>query len=169
MGSGGKNRGRPVEVEGGRRCSILFGRRELRILAAAEKAALSYRDNVSMSATVRTMVRIAGTEHGDEVQELVKKDMAIVELQRRLDQEERLRKQAEKDAAAARSKAKGTESVLQRLLRHLPLVRQKAAADVGTPSGIPLLDQVWHNQCLRSWPRLLVRLEQAQRDQGGGT
>lgn len=153
--------GRPPEVEGGQRCSILFGRQELRILARAEQHQLNHRDSSSRSRVVRQMVRWSWAQHKDDLQELWKKDLAIEELQRRLDAEEKARQRAEKEAQRARQKAKGQESVMQRLLQHLPTARQKAALGLETPSGIPLLDQIWHNTG-RSWARVVARLEEAQ-------
>lgn len=160
-------RGRPVEVEGGERCSILFGVRELRILAKAEQRQLAYRNTSSRSAIVRQMVRFSAAKHGEELQDLWKKELEVEELRRRLAQEEKARLDAEKEAQAARDRAKAKESVIQRLLQHLPLVRQKVAIGVETPSGIALLDQVWVGAG-QSWKRVLERLEQAQRDRGGG-
>lgn len=157
-------RGRPVEVEGGERCSILFGRRELRILAKAEQRQLAYRDTASRSAIVRQAVRWLGAKHGEDLQELWKRELAIEELQRRLEQEEKARRQAEEDAKAARNKARAKETVVQRLLQHLPLVRQKVDIGLETPSGIALLDQVWVNAG-RSWSRVLARLQEASQSQ----
>lgn len=162
-----RDRGRPVEVEGGERCSILFGRRELRILRKAEQRQLAYRNTASRSAIVRQMVRWSGAKHGDDLQELWKKELEVAELQRRLDQEEKARLKAEEDAKAARSKARAKETTLQRLLQHMPIVRQKVAVGLELPSGIPLLDQVWVNAG-RSWRRVQERLEQAAVDAGGG-
>lgn len=159
--------GRPVEVEGGQRCSILFGRRELRILAKAEQDQLSHRDTASRSAVVRQMVRSAWANHREDLQELWRKDMENAELRRRLDILEREKARAEEEAKAARSKARSKETVLQSLLRHLPLVREKVASGLATPSGVPLLDQVWLNTGSR-WNIVLHRLEQAEKDPGGG-
>lgn len=157
-----KNRGRPKEVDGGKRCSILFGRQELRILAKAGQNQLNHQDSSSRSRVVRQMVRFAWAEHRDDLQELWKKELAVQELERRLEQERKARKQAEDEAHRARSKAKARESVMQRLLMHLPLARRKAAVGLPTPSGIPLLDQVWHNSG-QSWARVVARLEETQR------
>jgi hypothetical protein len=162
-----RNRGRPVEVEGGERCSILFGRRELRILAKAEQRQLAFRNSSSRSAIVRQMVRWSSAKHGEELQDLWKKDLEVEELRRRLEQEEQARLRAEEDARAARNKARAKETTLQRLLQHLPMVRQKVAVGLETPTKIALLDQVWVNAG-QSWKRVLERLEQAERDQGGG-
>lgn len=161
-----RNRGRPVEVEGGERCSILFGRRELRILAKAEQKQLEVRNTASRSAIVRQMVRWSSAKHGDELQDLWKKELEVEELRRRLAQEEQARLRAERDATAARDRAKAKETTLQRLLQHLPLVRQKVQVGLETPTSIPLLNQVWTNS--GSWRRVLERLEQAERDAGGG-
>lgn len=152
--------GRPREVEGGQICSILFGKRELRILAKAEQDQLAHRDASSRSAVVRQMVRSAWAEHREDLQELWKKDMEVAELRRRLEQSEQAKARAEQEATAARLKARAKETVLQRLLQHLPLVRQKVGVGLQTPSGIPLLDQVWHNAG-QNWSRVLARLESA--------
>jgi hypothetical protein len=154
--------GRPLEVEGGQRCSILFGKRELRILAKAEQDQLAHRDTASRSAVVRQMVRYAWANKREDLQESWKKDLEVAELHRRLEQAEREKDIARREADAARTKARAKETVVQRLLQHLPIVRQKAATGIETPSGIPLLDQVWHNA--GSWRRVLARLEEASRD-----
>ena len=156
-----------MEVEGGERCSILFGRRELRILAKAEQKQLAFRNTASRSAIVRQMVRWSSAKHGDELQDLWKKELEVEELRRRLEQEERARLRAEEEAKAARNKAKAKETTLQRLLQYLPVVRQKAATGIETATGIALLDQVWFNAG-QSWKRVLERLEQAEADAGGG-
>jgi len=151
--------GRPREVEGGQVSSILFGRRQLRILAKAEQDQLAHRDVASRSAIVRQMVDFSWEHHREDLKELWKKDMEVTELRRRLEQAEREKQAALKEAAEARNRARAKETVVQRLLRHLPLVREKARVGLETPSGIPLLDQVWHNA--GSWSRVLARLEAA--------
>jgi len=157
--------GRPKEVEGGQICSILLGKKELRILAKAEQDQLAHRDASSRSAVIRQMVRSAWANHRDDLQELWKKDMEVAELRRRLEQAEKEKARLAEEAQAARNKVRAKETVMQRLLRHLPLVRQKAASGIELPSGITLLDQIWHNS--GSWGRVLARLEEAQRELGG--
>lgn len=116
---------------------------------------------------MRQMVRWSGTKHSDDLQDLWKKDLEVAELRRRLELEEKARLRAEEDAKAARNRAKAQETTLQRLLQHLPLVRQKVSVGLETPTGIALLDQVWVTAG-RSWRRVQERLEQAERDKGGG-
>lgn len=144
----------------------MFGLRELRILARAEQKQLAYRNSSSRSAIVRQMVRWSGAKHGEDLQDLWKKELEVEELRRRLAHEEKARLEAEREAQAARDRARAKETVVQRLLLHLPLVRQKATIGLETPAGIALLDQVWVGAG-RSWKRVLERLEQAQRDRGG--
>lgn len=158
--------GRPREVDSPHRCSIVFGRKQMRILAKAEQNQLAKTDSASRSRIVRQMVDLAWAEHKDDLQEIWRLEMANQELQRRLDQAEKARIRAEKAEQDARNKVRGKESAMQGLLRHLPDVRARAASGLALPSGVPLLDQVWYNAG-RSWSRVLARLEEVQRQRDG--
>lgn len=73
---------------------------------------------------------------------------------------------------AADKKSRKSARTVERLLIHLPVVRDLAGSRSLHRSGIAALDNLWL-KCARSWPRVLKRLQDAQNaldgDDRGGT
>lgn len=155
-----KKAGRPSTVQDGQAFSVLFGKRERRILAQKQRELLETQDNVSRSWVIRHIVR---TTDAHAVTQHFQDEAEKAEMRRRIDYLEEDRSRLERLATAATKEKRRGEGHMARLLQFLPWVRERVGQGINLPHGDRLLDQVWYNAG-RSWARVQVRLEQLERD-----